>query len=57
MTKRLKLDLQREHQKVRRYFERRVRDYSVYLNLGPGEDEDPISLMTVGFYASQGGYV
>ncbi len=57
MTKRLKLNLQREQQKVRRYFERRVRDYSVYLNLGPGEDEDPISLITVGFYASQGGYV
>ena len=57
MSKQLKLDLQREQQKVRRYFERRIRDYSVYLNMGPGEDEDPISLITIGFYASQGGFV
>lgn len=57
MSKQLKLDLQRDQQKVRRYFERRIRDYSVHINLGPGEDEDPISLITIGFYASQGGYV
>jgi len=56
MSKQLKLDLQCEQQKVRRYFERRIRDYSVYVNMGPGEDEDPISLITIGFYASQGGY-
>ncbi len=53
----MKLDLQREQQKVRRYIERRIRDYPVYVNLGPGEDDDPISLITIGFYASQGGYV
>jgi hypothetical protein len=57
MKKQLKLDLQREQQKVRRYVERRIRDYPHYLNIGPGEDEDPISLITIGFYASQGGYV
>ncbi len=57
MSKQLKLDLQRDQHKVRRYFERRIRDYSVYLNLGPGEVKDPISLITIGFYASQGGYV
>jgi hypothetical protein len=57
MSKQLKLDLQCDQQKVRRYFERRIRDYSVYMNLGPGEDKDPISLITIGFYASQGGYV
>ena len=57
MPKQIKIDLQREQQKVRKYIERRIRDYPVYVNLGPGEDEDPISLITVGFYASQGGYV
>lgn len=34
MSKQLKLDLQRDQQKVRRYFERRIRDYSVHINWG-----------------------
>lgn len=57
MSRKAKLDLQRDQQKVRRYFERRIRDYSTYVNMGPGEDEDPISLITIGFYAAQAGYV
>lgn len=53
----MKLDLQADQRKLRRYIEKRIRDYPVYVNLGPGEDDDPIGLITVGFYAEQGGYV
>jgi hypothetical protein len=53
----MRLDLQADQRKLRRYIERRIRDYPVYVNLGPGDDGDPIGLVTVGFYAEQGGYV
>ena len=53
----MKLNLQSDARKVRKYIERRIKDYPVYENLGPGEDDDPISLVTIGFYAEQGGYM
>ncbi len=52
----MKLNLQQDAQKIRRYIERRVRDYPVYVNLGPGDDHDPISLVTLGYYLEQAGY-
>lgn len=53
----MKLDLESDAKKVREYIERRIKDYPLYVNLGPGEDADPIALMTVGYYAEQGGNV
>ena len=53
----MKLNMQTDAKKVRKYINRRIKDYPVYENFGPGEDEDPIGLITVGFYAEQGGYV
>ena len=38
---------------ARRYIERRIKDYPAYVNLGPGEDDGPIKLITVRFYAEQ----
>lgn len=53
----MELDLQADKQLVRRYIEQRIRDYADHENLGPGAEGDPIGLITVGFYAEQGGYV
>ena len=53
----MKLNLKSDRTKIRRYIEKRVRDYEHYTNLGPGDDEDDIARITVGFYAAQGGYV
>lgn len=53
----MKLDLAKDKAKLRKYLQSRIQDYPIYVNLGPGEDEDPIALITVGFYAEQGGYV
>ena len=53
----MKLNLEADKREVRRYVEQRIRDYAVYENLGPGDDDAPITLITVGFYAEQGGYV
>jgi hypothetical protein len=52
----MKLDLQKDRVKLRKYIEKRIRDYPVYENLGPGDDEDPVGLITLGYYAEQGGY-
>ena len=51
----MKLNLQSDALKILKYIKRRIKDYPVYVNLGPGEDEDLIALITVGFYAEQGG--
>lgn len=51
----MKLNLQSDARKIRKYIKRRIKNYPVYVNIGPGEDEDPIGLITVGFYAEQGG--
>jgi hypothetical protein len=53
----MKINLQSDQRKLRRYIEQRIRNYPKYENLGPGEDDDPIGLITAGFYAEQSGYV
>jgi hypothetical protein len=53
----MKLDLQKDAQKIGRYIQQRVRDYPVFINLGPGKDDDPISLVTLGYYVEQTGYL
>lgn len=52
-----KLDLSKDRERIRRYLLKRIKDYRVNENCGPGEDEDPIQAIMLGFYASQGGYV
>lgn len=52
----MKVDLAKDQQKIRRYILQRIKDYPVYINIGPGEDEDPIQLITLGYYLEQTGY-
>jgi hypothetical protein len=52
----MQLDLQKDEQKIRRFIEKRVRDYPAHKNLGPGKDGDPIALMTLGYHLEQAGY-
>ena len=52
----MKLDLTKDQRKIRRYIKQRVREYPVYVNNGPGADEDPIQLVTMGYYLEQTGY-
>jgi hypothetical protein len=52
----MKLNLKQDAQKIRGFIAKRIADYPVYVNLGPGEDEDPISLVTFGYYVFQTGY-
>lgn len=53
----MKLDLAKDKQRIRRYIEKRIKDYPIYVNCGPGADEDPIQAVMLGFYAAQGGFV
>jgi hypothetical protein len=53
----MKLDLSKDKQRIRKYISQRIKDYPVYVNVGPGEDADPIQAIVLGYYASQGGYI
>lgn len=53
----MKIDLAQDQAKIRRYILQRVKDYPEYVNNGPGKDEAPIQLVTVGYYLEQTGYV
>ncbi|QDT34976.1 hypothetical protein [Thalassoglobus polymorphus] len=53
----MKLDLSKDKEKIRKYILNRIKDYSVYVNDGPGEDDAPIQAIMLGFYAEQGGYI
>lgn len=52
----MKVDLANDRQKIRAYIEQRVSDYGSSKNNGPGQDEDPIRLITLGYYLEQTGY-
>lgn len=52
----MELDLQKDAGKIRRFIEKRIRNYPKYDNLGPGNDGDPISLISVGYSLEQTGY-
>lgn len=52
----MKIDLGKERKRIRRYILQRIKDYPVYVNDGPGEDEAPIQLITLGYYLEQRGY-
>lgn len=53
----MKLDLRKDFKTVSRHIKQRVRDYPVYENLGPGEDDDPVSLITLGYAFDQSGWI
>ena len=53
----MKLDLSKDKEKLRRYIAKRIKNYPVYINDGPGVDDDPIQASMLGFYAEQGGYI
>ncbi|MEQ8791156.1 MAG: hypothetical protein RIC55_33145 [Pirellulaceae bacterium] len=53
----MKIDLLADAKTVYAYVKQRVADYPVYVNNGPGEDDDPISQITLGFQVSQAGWV
>ena len=52
----MKLDLAKDQRKIRRYIKQRIKEYPVYVNNGPGDDEDQIQLVTMGYYLEQTGY-
>ena len=53
----MKLDLRKDRAKLLKHVNERVKDYPVYINMGPGKDEDPIKLVTFGYEFDQGGWV
>ncbi len=53
----MKLDLAKDKEKLRRYILKRIKDYPFYVNEGPGEDDDPIQAIMLGFDAEQGGHI
>ena len=53
----MKLDLRKDQKTIAKHIAERVRDYPMYVNNGPGEDEDPISLITLGFAFDQSGWI
>lgn len=55
--KHMKLDLRKDQKAIAKPIAERVRDYPVYVNNGPGEDDDPISLITLGFAFDQSGWI
>jgi hypothetical protein len=55
-VKTLKLHLNREYKSVLSYVRKRVKDYPFWVNLGPGEDEDPVSLITIGYFFDEDGW-
>lgn len=52
----MKLDLSKDKEKIRRYIVKRIKSYPIYVSDGPGEDDDPIQAIMLGYYAEQGGY-
>jgi hypothetical protein len=52
-----KIDLRKDFKSVYKHVAERIRDYPIYINAGPGEDEDPISQITLGFQFDQAGWI
>lgn len=53
----MKLDLSKDKERIWKYVVQRIKDYPIYVNDGPGEDDDPIQAIVLGFYAARGGYI
>jgi hypothetical protein len=54
---RMKIDLQKDAVVLAKSIADRVTDYPVYVNAGPGKDEDQITLITLGYQFDQAGWV
>ena len=53
----MKIDLRKDFEKIYAHVVQRVADYPIYVNIGPGEDDAPISHMTLGYEVNQAGWV
>ena len=53
----MKLDLRRDLKELEDFILEKIRIYDEYENLGPGDDDDPIQRITLGYYVEQTGYV
>lgn len=51
------INLKEDSRTIYEHLKQRVAEYPVYLNNGPGADEDPISLITFGYSVDQHGWV
>ena len=49
----LTINLRKDLKAVGKHLKERTSDYAIYENLGPGQDDDPISLITLGFEFDQ----
>lgn len=53
----MKIDLKADAKVIEEHLKERIAEYPVYINNGPGEDEDPIALITFGFSVDQAGWI
>ncbi len=53
----MKVNLQEDFEAIFKHVQQRVGDFPVYVNAGPGEDDDPISKITLGYQFDQAGWV
>ena len=53
----MNLDLRKDRRSLLKHIKERVREYPIYVNEGPGEDEDPIMQITLGYQFDQAGWV
>ena len=51
------LNLKKDYKTIYHYIKQRVSDYPKYINHGPGHDEDPIKMMSLGYQYDQAGWV
>jgi len=53
----MQLNLKKDAENAKQYIHQRISDYSPDENHGQVEPGDPIKLITIGYYAEQGGYM
>ena len=53
----MNISLDKDLKKIQKHIRQRVRDYPNAVNAGPGEDSDPISLITLGYQFDQAGWI
>lgn len=54
-SKNMELDLRKDYQTLKEHLLQRIRDYFKSPNEGPGEENDPIGLITFGYQFDQAG--
>ena len=53
----MKLNLRQDLKEIEKFIVEKIGDFEEYENFGPGDDDDPVKLITVGYYVEQTGYV